>query len=87
MPSSTGNTPDSDSTELRGKGWRAVVPTAVVYAMLLLVAGGVADTVRRLDRIEAKIDATNTRIDTAERVAEIQRAALAERVSRLESLR
>ena len=76
---------DSDSTELRGKGWRAVVPTAVVYGMLVLVAGGVVDTVRRLDRIEAKIDATNARIDAENRLTEARRLDLERRVVMLES--
>ncbi len=77
MTSGNGN-PDSDSTELRGKGWRAVVPTAVVYGLLVLVAGGVWDTVRRLDRIEAKIDAN-------ERVAEVRRLETDRRLAALEA--
>lgn len=76
--------PDSDSTELRGKRWRVTVPTVIAYAVLVLVAGGVVDTVRRLDRIEAKIDATNARIDTADRIAEVRRAELERRIATLE---
>jgi uncharacterized protein (DUF3084 family) len=84
MPSNTGRGPDSDTTELRGRRWRVAVPTALAYAVLLAVAGGVVDTVRRLDRIEAKIDATNTRIDTADRIAEVRRVELERRLSALE---
>lgn len=84
MPTAHGKGPDSDSTELRGRRWRVTVPTAIAYAVLVLVAGGVVDTVRRLDRIEAKIDATNARIDTAERIAEVRRAELERRLSVLE---
>jgi hypothetical protein len=76
MPSSTDNQ-DSDSTELRGKRWRVTVPTVIAYGVLVLVAGGVVDTVRRLDRIEAKIDSN-------ERIAEVRRADVERRLAALE---
>jgi len=71
---------ESDSTEIRGKGWSARLPTALLVTTLIGLGTLAFDMVRRLDRIEAKIDAT--RELTAER-----HQAISHRVSMLEGAR
>lgn len=70
----------SDSVEVRGPGWRAKVPVVLVVSALVALGGGMVDTVRRLDRIEAKID-------HARELEEAKRQALDARVSLLEGVR
>ncbi len=71
---------ESDSTEIRGRGWSARLPTALLVTVLVGLGTLAFDMVRRLDRIEAKIDSTSEL--TAER-----HQALSHRVSMLEGAR
>jgi hypothetical protein len=78
---------ESDSTEIRGKGWSARLPTALLVTTLIGLGTLAFDMVRRLDRIEAKIDATNERIAHERELSAERHAGVTARVSALEGAR
>jgi hypothetical protein len=67
----------SDKTEIRGNGWRAVVPTGLLVAGILAILGGLVDARLTLVRLEGKIDAlrevqTSKHEDLARRVTALE---------------